>query len=191
MRNYHQTSGMALWILIQFVSAPRNDSKCRESIPSFIMHECTACNQTKLCCSLARENEIMMMFLKMNALRDFYLVQVSWVNLPSTSRLWLSCKIVKSYTQFTSDIYDLWQEEKREHKGKNASKMSLCCLGIWLMCLFFFCKVSTGSVSACDTLKRLSENQKTNRSLSNVISFFSLMWTVLNINTICLVFCLR
>lgn len=51
-------------MLIRFVSAPHDDSKCSESASLFIMHERAACNQTKLCCSLARENEIMMMFSK-------------------------------------------------------------------------------------------------------------------------------
>lgn len=50
---------------------PCNDLKCNEMIWSFIMHECKACNQTKLCCSLAGGNEIMMMFFKNECIVGF------------------------------------------------------------------------------------------------------------------------
>lgn len=177
MRNYHQTSRAASWMPIRFVSAPRDDSKCSESAPWFIMHECTACNQTKLCCSLARENEIMMMFSKNECFMGFQFGasesgQLTPMRLFSDWAVrWPSC-----YAHSSRDIYDSPREEEGEPGGEIVP-----CLHVVLAFGSCACFPSTKSpqaaFSASETLKLLLVTQKTNRSLSNVISFFSLMWT--------------
>lgn len=175
MRNYHQTSSTALGMLIRFVSAPHDDSKCSERAPSFIMHECTACNQTKLCCSLARENEIMMMFSKSGCFMGFQFGASESGQLTPMS-LFSDWAVRQFYTQLT---WYRWfttggrRETGRGNWFKDDSMLS------WLLAHVpvFLPQSPQAAVSACDTLKWLLETQKTNRSLSNVISFFSLTWT--------------
>lgn len=105
----------------------------------------------------------------------------SKIDLDKLIYLYVICDLVsnqwgKYMHFFFKDI--LQQIGGKKHKRSNVSNISLGCFGILFVCLFFFlCKVSTGSLFYLWDIKCFWKNQKTNRSLSNVISFFSLMWT--------------
>lgn len=149
-------------------------------IRSFIMHECTACNQTKIVLFTCRG--------KWN--NDDVLQNECFVGFKFTKsalgELISSCGICDFWRRDGGKrVHFAWHIRdtggKVRHKRSYVFKrISLWCFGIFvrLLVFFFFCKVSTGSLFFCfrDIKKGFWKNQKTNRSLSNVISFFSLMW---------------
>lgn len=156
------------------------------------MHECTACNQTKLCCSHPGENEIMMMFFKTSAPWDLEFSGSELGQLIARrcdgrfrsetegNDMYFTCKTMYDSAGF-------WR--KTNAKGKQLQRYVcetlwhfVCCFFYWFFLSFFFCNISTGCflcacVRACVCvflryIKRASEkNQKTNRSLSDAISF--------------------
>lgn len=159
------------------------------------MHECTACNQTKLCCSHPGENEIMMMFFKTSAPWD---LEFSGSELGQRIARRRDGRRFRSETEgngmyFTcKTMYDsagFWR--KTNAKGKQLQRY--VCEALWhFVCCFFFllllffsssflCNISTGCffvcvcsrVCVCDTLKgRLQKSENKQKPLRcHFISF--------------------
>lgn len=155
------------------------------------MHECTACNQTKLCCSHPGENEIMMMFFKTGALWDLEFSGSELGQLIAGRRdgrfssetegngMYFTCK-----TMYDSGGF--WR--KRNAKGKQLQRYVCETLWYFVRCCFFlsypssfatspqaaFCVRVCSRVCVCDTLKgRLQKSENKQKPLRcHFISFF-------------------
>lgn len=142
------------------------------------MHECTACNQTKLCCSHPGENEIMMMFFKTGAPWDleFSGSELGQLMAGRCDRRF-SSETEGNGMYFTcKTMYDsggFWR--KRNAKGKQLQRYVCETLWHFVRCFFSYPSSSVTSpqaafcvrvclcVCVCDTLKgrlQKSENKQ-------------------------------